>query len=373
MTERSELTIRHGVEDLVHRAATAAQPHVTDFDRVRRRAAKRRRRRTRFAAGGAAFAAVFVLVATALLARPAPRPNVAAPIAPATFSTSTPTAPAQRLILPGDGWTESVEGRPITGVAAVDGIVEVHPDGRSVVLPRPPDLDQIDHMEALADGGLVVLGSRDLMPGVERDDGPMVEGVEFPLVVTRADGAVVSRRDVRIHGEHVALLGVADGVAYLARKAGVVAHNLNTGAERLVVPLTGDFFDGDQAGSTAVLLAQGQLVVVDLLAGQQTGRFALPGHRGHVRLSPDGRSVAIVTMQGRNEINEIVEIRDVGTGKVSTTRQLRNDIRMWNSDTTGLAWIDADTVRAAWPEPPPDAGRIYPFLEVLHTAQIRRP
>ena len=383
MTEQSEITIRrhgshphadgirHGVEDLVHRAATAARPHVTDLDRVRRRAVVRRRRRTAFTAGGAAtLAAVIVLVAPAFLNRPAPRPNTAAPIAPAP---STATAPAQRLILSGRGWTGSVEGRPTTGVADVDGIVEVHPDGRFDVLPRPPGLDQIHHMEALADGGLVVLGSRDLMPGVEREDGPMVEGVESPLIVTRADGAVISRRDVRIHGEHVALLGVADGVAYLARKAGVVAHNLNTGAERLVVPLTEDFSHGDQAGSTAVLLTQGELVVVDLVAGRQTGRFALPGRHGSVRLSPDGRSVAVVSMQGRDGIDEVVEIRDVGTGKVSTVRQLRTNIRMWASDTTGLAWTDADTLRAAWPEPPPDADRIYPLTEVLHTTQIRRP
>jgi hypothetical protein len=363
--------IRHGVEDLVHRAATAARPHVTDFDRVRRRAALRRRRRTAFTAGGAAaLAAVLVLVPSTFLTRPAPRSNIAVPIAPAT---STATAPAQRLILPGRGWTGSVEGRPTVGVAGVDGIVEVHADGRFDVLPGPPGLDQLHHMEALVDGGLVVLGSRDLMPGVERDDGPMVEGVEFPLIVTRADGAVVSRRDVRIQGEHVALLGVADGVAYLARKAGVVAHNLDTGAERLVVPLTEEFFHGDQAGSTVVLLTQGELVVVDLVAGRQTGRFAVPGRHGNVRLSPDGRSVAVVSMQSRNEIDEIVEIRDVGTGKVSTVRQLRSNIPMWTSDATGLAWTDADTVRAAWLEPPRDADRIYPLSEALHTAQIRRP
>jgi hypothetical protein len=92
-----------------------------------------------------------------------------------------------------------------------------------------------------------------------------------------------------------------------------------------------------------------------------------------VRLSPDGRSVAVVSMQGRNEINEIVEIRDVGTGEVSTVRQLRTNIPMWTSDATGLAWTDADTVRAAWPEPPRDADRIYPLSEVLHTAEIHRP
>jgi hypothetical protein len=78
-------------------------------------------------------------------------------------------------------------------------------------------------------------------------------------------------------------------------------------------------------------------------------------------------------MQSRDEIDEIVEIRDVGTGQVSTVQQLRTNIGMWTSDTTGLAWTDTDTLRAAWPEPPRDADRIYPLSEVLHTAQIRRP
>jgi hypothetical protein len=195
----------------------------------------------------------------------------------------------------------------------------------------------------------------------------------FLCTIGRGDGsggAVVSSRDVRIRGEHVALLGVTGTVAYLARAAGVVAHDLPTGAERLVAPLTVDFSHGDQAASTAVLLAQGELIVVDLAAGRETGRFALPGRRGTVRLSPDGRSVAVVSLHGTDET---VEIRDVATGQVAITRQLRRDIRMFDSRATGLAWTDAATVRVAWPELPRDADRIYPFAEVLHTAQIRRP
>jgi hypothetical protein len=194
----------------------------------------------------------------------------------------------------------------------------------------------------------------------------------FLCTIGRGDGsggAVVSSRDVRIRGEHVALLGVTGDVAYLARKAGVVAHDLVTGTERLVVPLTLGVSSGDQAGSTAVLLAEGTLVVVDLAAGRETNRFALPGYRGSLRLSPDARSLAVVSLQGSDET---VEVRDVATGAVTATRPLRRDVRTFSSRATGLAWTDLTTVRAAWPELPRDADRIYPFADVLRTAEIRR-
>jgi hypothetical protein len=353
------------VEDLVHRAASATGPHVADLDRIRRRAARRRRRRAAFAAGGAALAVMSVLVTPIYLTRSAPSPSPGAPSA--AITTTTAPAPAQRLVLPGEGWTESVEGRPTAGVTGVDGIAEVRADGGLDVLPRPPGFDHINELEALADGRLVALGSRDLMPGVERDDGPMVEGVEFPLVVTRPGGAVVSSRDVRVRGEHVALLGVSDGVAYLARPTGVVAHDLDTGAERLVVPLTLDVSYGDQAGSTAVLVSQGTLVVVDLASGRETGRFPLPGYRGQMRLSPDGRLLAVVTLAGNDET---VEIRDVATGRVTIAQPIRRDVRHFDSRSTGLAWTDATTVRAAWPELPAGADRIYPFADALRTMLI---
>jgi hypothetical protein len=352
------------VQDLVHRAAAATEPHVADLAGIRRRAARRRRRRAAFAAGGAALAVMSVLVAPINLTRGAPAPNTRAPSA--AVSTTAP-APAQRLILPGEGWTESVEGRPTAGVTDLEGIAEVRADGGLDILPRPPGFGQMNQVEALTDGRLVALGSLDLMPGVEREDGPMVEGVEFPLVVTRPGGAVVSSRDVRVRGEHVALLGATGGVAYLARPAGVVAHDLETGTERLVAPLTLDVSSGDQAGSTAVLVTQGTLIVVDLDSGRETGRFPLPGYRGAVRLSPDGRLLAVVSLDGNDET---VEIRDVATGRVITTRPLRRDVRTFNSRSTGLAWTDSTTLRAAWPDLPADATRIYPFAEVLHTLRI---
>ena len=167
----------------------------------------------------------------------------------------------------------------------------------------------------------------------------------------------------------MALIGVRDGQAYLASTAGVEAHDLATGVERVTVPLALNVSHGDQAGPVAVLVTQEQVVVVDLVAGKETGRFALPGHRGNIRLSPDGRSLAVVSLRGTDEI---VEIRDVTTGTVTTTLPLRRDVHTFDSRSTGLAWTDAVTLRAAWPELPPDADRIYPYAEVLRTAQIRR-
>ena len=64
------------VQDLVHRAATAIRPHVTDLGRVRRRAARRRRRRIALTAGGAALA---LIAALPLLTHLAPAPDRPAP------------------------------------------------------------------------------------------------------------------------------------------------------------------------------------------------------------------------------------------------------------------------------------------------------
>jgi hypothetical protein len=81
---------------------------------------------------------------------------------------------------------------------------EVLADGSVAEVPLTvPDHTAVDQLRPLSDGRLLVRGSRDLMPGVARPDGPYVEGVEFPLMVVGLDGEIQSDQDLRLVGECV--------------------------------------------------------------------------------------------------------------------------------------------------------------------------
>ena len=88
-----------------------------------------------------------------------------------------------------------------------EGGLEILPDGSSRPLPLGnAPVDDVHTVVLAPDGRLIVLGSRDLMPGRVRVDGPNVEGVETRLVVLDPAGAVQAVRNVRVMGATVRLL-----------------------------------------------------------------------------------------------------------------------------------------------------------------------
>ncbi|MDQ1504520.1 MAG: hypothetical protein QOD57_2247 [Actinomycetota bacterium] len=129
------------------------------------------RRRLRLAMGAAAALTVAVAV-TALLSGDVRKSVTAGPPKdphPPGRTATTPTLPpAERLII-------RQEAR------------EVLADGSLRDLPVPADFS-LSWSYGLGDGRFVMLGSRDLLPGVPRRDGANVKGVAFPLVVVTPDG-----------------------------------------------------------------------------------------------------------------------------------------------------------------------------------------
>lgn len=153
---------------------------------------------------------------------------------------------------------------------------EVLREGTLTSLPVPPGVDT-QTILGLPDGRLVILGIRDLTPGVARRDGADVAGIAYPLVVTTSDGTVLVDRDIRQRGRSVLLLAASSTEAFLYRSDAtrtggpigggeLVAHDLATGAERALGRLTHTPRSGDIVGS--ILL---------VVSGATTGDYETPG------------------------------------------------------------------------------------------------
>ncbi|GAA4570236.1 hypothetical protein GCM10023176_28350 [Micromonospora coerulea] len=368
--------------DLVHRAARTTAPHAPDLANVRRRARVRHRRRAVATAGGLAVLVAVTAGAVPLLAgnhgaRPAPPP------APASASPTTappparPVEPAQRLMVAVNPNTWRLDAGKGPTVGLRGGVAdEVLPDG-SVRRHRVPKDFTLG--AALPDGRLVGLVYTDLMPGVRRTDGPNVEGLSIKLVVLGADDAVQVGREIRIKGRSVELLGADQRYAYLARDEGIVAHELTTGRERIVLRSSTAGVD---------LLAASQTVVgTDRLAEQRTDfrcrtdvRRLTDGRRiasltvngncqNDLRLSPDGRLVAVAYVdRGRGQRVAVFDIAAralVVDRLIGTTRPAPTP-----GGIQGLAWADDTTVRVAWAELPAGARRVYDVAEVVKVVTV---
>ncbi|BCJ44117.1 hypothetical protein GCM10010168_09300 [Actinoplanes ianthinogenes] len=353
--------IPRDVADAVRATAQAAKGYAGDLDDVRERA---RRHRKRQAAG--AFAGV-VVVLTAIGAgigawrEPAPS---ATPTA-ATSQVVAPRAePAQRLLLDGVAGSYRAAGSPVT----LDGrelVGELAPDGR-LITHDVVGADGWDRFVGLPGGGLVALGAHDTMPGTDREDGTGVAGLEINLVVVGADGAVRLERDVRHPGEAVSLLTATGTTAYLWRPAGLVAHDLGSGQERVLLPpatldVRTNLFDGslqaaDLAGDRLVLAAQRDSCVprvFDTAARAAVVSLPLSGAGCRrvtaLRLSPDGAVLAAAYESSAVEHGFRIALIRVADGTVMADRAVAGTERKVQAKAGPqviIAWQDDRTLRA---------------------------
>jgi hypothetical protein len=403
-------------------AASGAPSYHGDLAAVRQRGRVRRRRRAAAATG---FAAVAVAAAVAVpsivngqAAGPVERPQLAdPPPASAPAAPAAPAEPAQRLLLDGAGWVvaPSGEGTEITeyvgpqsgetareayerlgdvpgAVGVLGGLAELRPDGEVLDIELdPPGIDSVREVVAMPDGRLAVIGIVDRMPGVSREDGPCVEGVDFPLLVVEADGSVSLSREIRVMCETLTLLDADADTAYLVRDSRLVAHDLATGEERVLVdspdmlPVIGQGSvaagriatvatkpadTGCQAGTSAMRL----VVRVAEFPSGATSEHPLPSagcveFAGPVRLSPDGRYAAIAYHRSTDDGDMQSELRvavvDLDTGDAVADRVIvgadqRNEgvdlnprsITSSYGAIAGIAWDDEQTLRVAWYEVP---------------------
>jgi hypothetical protein len=427
-------------------AASAAPPHHGDLAAVRRRGRARRRRRT--AAAGVAAAAVAVAAAIAIpsvIAGPVPPPAgppVAAPppaVPPGSLPVAPPAAraePAQRLLLldsagmvriPSGGMVGEEQGetareayerlQDVPGaVGVLGGPAELRPDGQVVDLDLAlPEIDSVREVVAMPDGRLAAIGIVDRMPGVEREDGPCVEGADFPLLVIEADGSVGLRREVRVRCQALSLVAADAGTAYLVRDSRLVAHDLATGEERVLVDsaeVLGSPDGAYLAGRASI--AAGRLVTAAFEAEREScqpdgsaGRIVLrvtdfdtgatsayplttaecAGVPGPVRISPDGRYAAIAFFGSAADLGRAdlrVAVLDLDTGDVVAdelivpapevsglpggTQVGPHQIASTDGAISGIAWDDERTLRVAWYEVP-DAG-VHWISEVIQVSTV---
>jgi hypothetical protein len=351
------------VATLVRDAAKTMPGAFGDTEAVVRRARRYRRRR----AGAVVCATVFAIlsaVTVPVLVGRAER-GVQPAVVPTTPRTSA--ALAQRLFIGISGDISHERGLP-----------EVRGDGSVVYRDLPAGAGDV---VGLPDGRLVTLVTADLQPGTKRKDGPDVEGVSIKLVVLTAGGGVERSREVRIKGEEMRLLGATGRTAYLARATGVVAHDLASGKESVVLPPLGAaLFQATDLAGGRLAVAEGNgnkgciLRVTELAGGGKLPprNFAngtcLPDH---VRLSPDGRLAAVAYLR-LNSTEKRLAVLDVATGVALVDKPLGSrpvtDVETVN--TAGVAWSDNRTVRVAVTELPPGANRVYRLSQVLRVLTV---
>jgi hypothetical protein len=373
-----ETEIPDALADAVRRAAAAMPATVADLGRLRRRYQRQRKRRVATASG---LAAVCVGVAGAgmplLLAGPGDRTGS---VSSASSAPPVATRPAQRLLLWSPGYVATDDDGNRTGFMPGAGILEMLPDGRA----QYHDVSGVDgHNAAVAlpDGRIVLTGFVDLRPGAVRPDGPWVEGIEFRIVVLRADGSIESSRVIGADRDIIVLVGATGREAYLLRSGGLSAHDLATGTERLLLEAariprdpSGGLFGWkgiDIAGDRlAVALDPCVVEVVDIAAGAPVAHL-VPSTvdctiLGDVYLSPDGSHIAvlygIVSEDDRRPAEKRLAILEVATGAVRVDRPMIGS-------PVGLAWSDGRTVRVAELVVPEHFDRLY-RTEELTTVEV---
>ncbi|GIE94309.1 hypothetical protein [Paractinoplanes rishiriensis] len=351
------------VETAVRTAAQAAPGYRGDLDSVYRRARARRQRLIATAAG----VAVLITAAGVGLAQRRPAPPVT--VLPATQPVVKP-APAQRLLLSGAVGTYRTDGAAVR-LGGRDRVGEILPDGTLAGHPVQ-GADGWDRTVGLPDGRLVALGPRDLMPDVERPDGPDIEGLEYNLVVAAPDGAVQLSRDVRVKGEAVTLLTATAETAWLWRPAGLYSHDLATGTESLAVPRKtlgiAQVFDGstqfaDLNGDRLIVAADSTRCAPKVLdIGQPVRPLPLAladcSTIANLRLSPDGNVVA-VTYLTRQLIPHVALVR-IADGRVLADQapSIASSSLGWGMD---VVWPDNRSVTVVtYPVEPSGTYRLKP-------------
>jgi hypothetical protein len=327
----------------IERAAATVPRHGGDIDGVLRRHRIRRQRR--------AWAAV--VTAAALVA-------LTAGAAPILIDTSVPAGPTpvasevrpakttpQRLIL-----APSTTGGLMP--KGQSGVLEVLPDG-SLINHPVSGLGRGYRAAGLPDGRLVVLTGD--------------AGRGSALVVLRADGTVQHRFVLPVFPAWASFVAATEQEAYLLTSSGLVARDLATGHERTVLgaaavgvglhprmDVATDMAD-DRFAIAALPGKTCQLQVLAMPTGRKVSSPA-PGAPDcrqilAVRLSNDGRRLAVAYRRVADVETVRVAVVDTGTGRVRLDSPIPTQSRKRPFEVLGMAWSDPDTVRVAWTGLPP--------------------
>ncbi|RZS34028.1 hypothetical protein EV193_110178 [Herbihabitans rhizosphaerae] len=245
---------------------------------------------------------------------------------------------------------------------------EVLPDGsiREIPLGLPAG-SALAAARAMPDGRMLALASRDLMPGVQRPDGPFVEGVAFPLIVLGMDGAVVSDVDIRVVGEHVRLVAATATEAVLLRTdplrgkpTRLVGRDLATGAERPLWTTGLDVTAGDATRDRVVVARLDAQGGCRLEAAAVNISVPACQHVTDLDIAPDGRFAAVVYQRSGHENALRLRILDLGTGEVYGDEALKPQdpcvscvVTAHGAGYLGMAWSDGTTLRVAQLDPLP--------------------
>jgi hypothetical protein len=293
------------IERAVRAAAQALPPSSGDITRVRARARGRRRRRTTAQLAVAAVLVTLVLVGVPTVGRfwsHASGPSPAASVLP-TFSV----APGRILL--------DVRQRPFPGRDRLSVIAAVNVDGTLAQVPKPHGFQTTLQQATTPDGRIVVIGTT-------------ITTDELTLAVLASDGTVTMTRKLagRPDGS-VTLSAVTNNDVFLNRGTVFVAHNIATGAERELrryQPGSVPNVIIAHANADAVVVApadQGETSCGAALLDPKTGRqirvitaplSMCPAF--DVRLSPDGRYLAMLVPISPNGSDTRLFIMDVATG-----------------------------------------------------------
>jgi Lipoprotein LpqB beta-propeller domain len=345
----------------VERAAAMVPGHGGDLDDVLFR--YRARRRHRAAGAAAAAVAVALVAAGAAVARPLIATGGTAVLPSAAATTTSAQVTPQRLIL-------DYSAGDLTPKHTQAGIGEMLADG-SVVTHPVAGSDGGYQAVGLPDGRLVVLLTRIGPPR---------------LSVLRPDGTVQHTYPISVPAGRVGLAGATEDDAYLLGSSGLIARNLATGAERAVLDLVALGMPGwlpditiDLAGDRLVLTAMPgkscSLRVIDVPSGRRLPEPALPRSACRqilgVRVSPDGRRIAVAYSRPDQSLSIRVAIVDTVTGQVRQDSPLKTSpAHKGLAGVYGMAWIDPATVRVAWTGTTSDTGSGRPIEELPQIATI---
>ncbi|MBL7259868.1 hypothetical protein [Paractinoplanes lichenicola] len=317
------------VEVAVRAAGENSRPYAGELPAVYRRA-RRRRAKRRAAAAFSAVAVVAGLVGGGLAVRqhsqvtPALQPAHRPPVEP------TPSGPAQRLVLSGAAgqYVTAQQSDPIElGGGLVVG--ELTPDGR-IVPHQVSGVDDYDKAIVLPDGRMVALGEN-------AAQGQTLLEVELP----GGDGV---QRDIRRAGEEVSLVAATGTTAYLWRPQGLVAFDLTSGLERLVIhSLSESIAASDVVGDKLVAAESAgpcRPMTFDLVS--LSAQRVLPLPRGcrsldALRLSPSTGRVA-VTYRTSNAVR--VAVLSTEDGKILADRAAATIGGKAKPVTVDAAWLD---------------------------------
>jgi hypothetical protein len=370
------------IAETVRRAADAVPASGSDLSAVLRRHRAHRRRRTALATTAAVVAVVAVSGVTVALHR---QPAGKEPGQLPATAQQTPAQGQQGQRLPLDaGWALAPNkyGAQVT-VPDVRALLELGADRRIVATAVPAAVvDVVRSWVPVEDGRSVVLGGKDLKPGVQRDDGVDVTDYSVRLLVLGPDAQVRQQREVRVQGQDVQLVGATTTTAYLYRTpARIVAHDLATGTER---PLT--TLDPVPAWDAYTLSVQGGLLfavsqesctltATALDTGRRvfTARFPDRQHWScpttrTARLSPDGSTFAVAVSDGDEAATVSLLKVDVATGVVTSFPVSGGVVaRDLKPGTLGVGWVGS-TVRVAWVRMP--APGVHPLSESIQVTDV---